>query len=125
MPPVRTKRDPRTKEDFLDRMLRYDFDGDIRNLGGTTASIVRIGANALRLTFPDSGVVFDLTVHRPREENKQAAAVREAVSAGQRAQEPASFAQDADEEPAPVDETPRRRKGRQPAANAERRQAAN
>lgn len=61
------KRDPRTKEEFLDRMLSFDFDGDIRHLGVEAATIQRLGPNALRLKFPDSDQVFDLTVHKPRE----------------------------------------------------------
>lgn len=61
------KRDPRTKEELLDRMLSFDFDGDIRHLGVETASVVRSGPNRLLLSFPDSGVTFELTVHRPRE----------------------------------------------------------
>lgn len=61
------KRDPRTKEELLDRMLSYDFDGDIRHLGVEPATIQRTGANSLRLKFPDSDQVFDLTVHKPRE----------------------------------------------------------
>lgn len=59
--------DPKTKEDFLDRMLSFDFDGDIRHLGVEPATIQRLGPNALRLKFPDSDQVFDLTVHKPRE----------------------------------------------------------
>jgi hypothetical protein len=64
---ARMKRDPRTKEEFLDRILRFDFDGDVRNIGAEPATIVRTGANSLLLTFPDSGVTFELSVHRPRE----------------------------------------------------------
>lgn len=72
---ARVKRDPRTKEEVLNRMLSYDFDGDIRNLGEQPASIVRTGAHTLRLIFPASGTVFDVTIHRPREfaQNKRAA----------------------------------------------------
>lgn len=61
------KKDPKTKEQLLDRMLSFDFNGDIRHLGEETASIVRTGANKLELTFPASGVTFELEVHRPRE----------------------------------------------------------
>lgn len=68
------KRDPRTKEELLDRMLSYDFDGDIRHLGVEPASIVRVGPNTLRLSFPDSGTVFELSVHRPREFSQAARA---------------------------------------------------
>lgn len=64
---ARPKRDPKTKEDILNRMLSYDFDGDIRHLGEEPAQITRTGAHTLRLTFPASGRVFDVSVHRPRE----------------------------------------------------------
>lgn len=64
---ARVKRDPKTKEQLLDRMLSYDFDGDIRHLGEEPATIVRQGPNSLLLTFPASGVTFELSVHRPRE----------------------------------------------------------
>lgn len=73
------KRDPRTKEELLDRMLSYDFDGDIRHLGVEPASIVRVSPNTLRLSFPESGTVFELEVHRPREFSQAARA-----SAGER-----------------------------------------
>lgn len=61
------KRDPKTKEQVLDRILSYDFDGDIRHLGEEPASITRTGPHTLRLTFPASGTTFDVTVRRPRE----------------------------------------------------------
>lgn len=64
---ARPKRDPKTKEDILNRMLSYDFDGDIRHLGEEPAQITRTGPHTLRLTFPASGRVFDVSVHRPRE----------------------------------------------------------
>lgn len=67
---ARVKRDPKTKEQLLDRMLSYDFDGDIRHLGEDTATIVRTGANTLLLSFPASGITFELEVHRPREFSK-------------------------------------------------------
>lgn len=63
----RSKRDPRTKEEVLNRMLSYDFNGDIRDLGVLPATIQRTGPHTLRLIFPDSGTVFDFSVHRPRE----------------------------------------------------------
>lgn len=65
---MRKQRDPRTKEDFLDRLLRYDFDGDIRNIGAEPARVERTAANTLRLTFPDTGTTYEISVHRPREE---------------------------------------------------------
>lgn len=69
---ARAKRDPRTKEEFLDRILRFDFDGDVRNIGAEPATIVRTGANSLLLTFPATGTTFELSIHRPREFSKAA-----------------------------------------------------
>jgi hypothetical protein len=65
----RTKRDPRTKEEVLDRMLSYDFDGDVRNVGAEQARLTRTAANKLLLTFPATGITYELEVHRPRAEN--------------------------------------------------------
>lgn len=62
----KTYNDPRTKEEFLDRLLRYDFDGDIRSIGAEPASLVRTGPNSLEISFPKSGKTYELTVHRPR-----------------------------------------------------------
>lgn len=61
-------RDPRTKEELLDRMLSFDFDGDIRHLGAEPALIKRAGANRLTLTFPNTGRTYELSVHIPRDE---------------------------------------------------------
>lgn len=62
-------RDPRTKEELLDRMLAYDFDGDIRHLGAEPASIIRTAANKLELVFPKSGRVYELVARLPRTRN--------------------------------------------------------
>lgn len=72
------KRDPRSKEELLDRMLSYDFDGDIRHLGAQPASIIRQGPNRLLLAFPDSGKTFELEVHIPRGESRSFAGRGEA-----------------------------------------------
>lgn len=58
--------DPRTKSDFLNRMMSFDFDGDIRHLGAESARLSRIRANAVRLVFPTSGKEFELVVRIPR-----------------------------------------------------------
>lgn len=110
------KKDPKTKEQLLDRMLSFDFDGDIRHLGEENATLVRTGANSLLLTFPASGVTFELSVHRPRE--------------FARAAEGRSFARDRDEEPSteglrqtqepPADPAPKRRRRRQPEEGEQR-----
>lgn len=70
MPKERQARSPRSKEELVNKMLSYDFDGDIRKLG-EGVSIVRTRPNQVRLSFPDSGRVFDLTVHMPREEQRR------------------------------------------------------
>lgn len=70
------KRDPRSKEELLDRMLSYDFDGDIRHLGAQPASIVRQGPNRLLLAFPDSGKTFELEVHIPRDAERRSFATQ-------------------------------------------------
>lgn len=63
------RNDPRTKEAVLDRMLSYDFDGDIRHLGVEPARLTRTARNRMLLTFPTSGITYELTVRRPRTEN--------------------------------------------------------
>lgn len=63
-------RDPRTKEELLDRMLSFDFDGDIRHLGKGEASLTRLAANRMLLSFKDSGKTFELSVHIPRGEDR-------------------------------------------------------
>lgn len=116
------KNDPRTKEQLLDRMMSFDFDGDIRHLGVEPASIVRVSPNTLRLTFPDSGVTYELSVHRPREFSQ----------AAQRAGESRSFARGDGEEPStrglrqtqepPAEEAPRPRKRRKDAGQPRQRE---
>ena len=63
--PNRTHRDPRTKEELLNKMLSYDFSGDVRELG-EGPQIERVAPHVARLVFPRSGKVYDLTVHKPR-----------------------------------------------------------
>lgn len=89
------KRDPRTKEELLDRMLSFDFDGDIRNLGAEPASISRQSPHVLLLTFPASNTVFELSIHRPREFAKAAAVRAEPRSFTSEDDEPAIVADDA------------------------------
>lgn len=61
--------DPRTKEDFLDRMMARDFSGDLADLAaGRKLGLERLKPHVIRLRFGDSGKVFDLTIHKPRSE---------------------------------------------------------
>lgn len=101
-------KDPKTKEQLLDRMLSFDFDGDIRHLGAETATIVRTGANRLELTFPASGVTFELEVHRPREFARAA----EGRSFTRRDEGSTEGLRQTHEPPA--EEAPKRRRRRQP-----------
>lgn len=110
---MRTRRDPRTKEDFLDRILRYDFDGDIRAIGSEPARIERTAANTLRLTFPATGTTYEISVHRPRDE-----APRSAAQAPRRAAEERSFSNDEEWSVSPEDTT-----GDRPARRSRRPQA--
>lgn len=60
-------RDPKTKEDLLDRMMRRDFSGDLADLAeNRNLQMERIRPHVIRLTFGASGKTFDLTVHKPR-----------------------------------------------------------
>lgn len=115
------KNDPKTKEQLLDRMLSFDFDGDIRHLGVETASIVRTGPNTILLSFPVSGITFELSVHRPREFSQVAA----------RKGESRSFASEPEDaptrrlqrvEPEPAAEAPKARKRRKDAGQPRRQQ---
>lgn len=67
-------RDPRTKEELLDRMMSFDFDGDIRNLGAEQATIVRTAPNRIELRFKDR--TYELQVRIPREEGQRPAESR-------------------------------------------------
>lgn len=60
-------RDPRTKEDILDRMTRIDFNGDLRTLGAEGVRLERIKRHVLRIVFA-GGAKYDLTIHKPRPE---------------------------------------------------------
>jgi hypothetical protein len=108
-------RDPRTKEELLDRMLSFDFDGDIRHLGVEQASLVRIAGNKLVLRFPHSGKEYELAVHIRREGS--------AADAAHRPGEPRSFAgeQAETEEQWQAAPEPVKKKGIRPAPRSEPR----
>lgn len=58
--------DPKTKEQFVDRILSYDFDGDFTSLGENQASIARLAANKFLLHFPATGQRYEIVVRKPR-----------------------------------------------------------
>lgn len=84
---MKNHRDPETKEALLDRLLMADYNGDIRQLGAAPATIKRIAPHMLRLEFPDTGTIYDLTVHRPRKPEKALARTREGRSFNRAADE--------------------------------------
>lgn len=60
-------KEPKTKEQFLNRMLMSDFSGDIRDLAADrNIQIKRASANVLDLTFLASGQHFQLVIRKPR-----------------------------------------------------------
>lgn len=65
---TRAVRSPRTKEELLNKMLSYDFDGDLRKLG-ENVRITRASANSLLLTFPDLDRAYEVCVRIPRGEH--------------------------------------------------------
>ena len=69
--PRKAHHDPRTKAALLDALISPTYDGNIRSLG-SGARVERPADNLLRLVFPTSGVVYDLEVHRPRQETAEA-----------------------------------------------------
>ena len=60
------RNDPRTKEQFVDRMLSYDFDGDFTDLGATRAKLRRISAHKFHVDFPATGQRYEIVVRKPR-----------------------------------------------------------
>jgi hypothetical protein len=89
MPPIRASRDPRTKEELLSKFLSFDYSGNIREIGEET-HVKRIAPNKVRLAFPRTGKVYDLTVHQPRNEGdyaprRKAPKIKEAQAAAPKA----------------------------------------
>lgn len=64
-------REPRTKEDVLNRMTSMDFDGNLKNLG-ENVQLKRIKRHVLQIFFGNSGQAFNLTVHKPRPDKPRA-----------------------------------------------------
>lgn len=61
----RRPKDPKTKEELLNRMLSYDFSGDLRDLG-FKAQIERVDRHMVRIIFPYTGKTYELVVRMPR-----------------------------------------------------------
>lgn len=76
MPYIR--REPRTKEELLDRMLAHDFDGDLKSVVGEGTSIVREAANKALIHTP-TGRSYEIVVRLPRSENRSFAPTDEGI----------------------------------------------
>lgn len=60
-------KDPQTKADLLDRMMRRDFTGDLADLAvDRNLRMEKIRPHRMRLHFGHSGKEYDLTVHKVR-----------------------------------------------------------
>lgn len=59
-------RDPQTKREVIDRMLSFDFTGDIRDIGEGKARLERVSPQSFLLTFP-SGRTYEFVVRIPRD----------------------------------------------------------
>lgn len=120
------KRDPKTKGEVVDRLLSFDFEGDIRQIGAEPARLERTGAQSFRVTFPASDRTYEFVVRIPRDEEKLE--TRRAGQGDNRTSEERSFSPapgspeagaDADQQPAaerPKRTYQRRVKPNQPGA---------
>lgn len=74
-------RAPRSKTEFMNRVLSYDFTGDLRDLFPGGVNLTRVASNSLMLTAKDNPETrFLLSVHIPRTE-EQLAVHRERLEA--------------------------------------------
>lgn len=58
--------DPRTKEDFVNRLLSFDFNGDFTDLGEDTAIVTRKASYAFTVKFPHTNQKYEVVVRKPR-----------------------------------------------------------
>ncbi len=81
------KRDPRTKEEIVNRILSLDFTGNLKDVfkDPELVKLQRLQPHIVRLVT-SSGEKFDLTIHKRRteESNKKLRAARAAKKAGKR-----------------------------------------
>ncbi len=60
-------KDPKTKADFIDRMMSREFSGDLKDLAvNNDLKYKRIRPNALALQFGASQQTFELVIRKPR-----------------------------------------------------------
>lgn len=65
-------REPKTKADFISRMMSFDFNGDIRSLFPAGCVLTRTGTNSIAITSLSTSKKWVLKVSLPRKEEVQA-----------------------------------------------------
>lgn len=79
-------KDPKTKADLMDRMMRRDFDGDFANLAvDRKLRMEKIRPHRTRLYFDHSGNSFDVTIHKVRPPSEATAKTPKRKSAAKKA----------------------------------------
>lgn len=58
--------DPKTKEDFVNRLLSYDFNGDFTDLGEEPATVTRVSPYRFAVKFKATGQNYEIVVRKPR-----------------------------------------------------------
>lgn len=109
------RRDPRTKEELLNRLLSYDFNGDLRHLGDGMATIVRTAKHKTLLRFTN-GQEFELVVRKPNESRRKQPAPEARKASPRIAAEPRTFSPTRDEDEWTIAPTARKRAGIRPDA---------
>lgn len=75
------RKDPTTKQNFLDRMMSRDFSGDLADLAvNRDLRYERVKPNVISLRFGDSGQTFEMVIRKPR--SPEALAAMRAKAAG-------------------------------------------
>lgn len=64
-------REPKTKADFISRMMSFDFNGDIRSLFPAGCVLTRTGTNSIAITSLSTSKKWVLKVSLPRKEDVQ------------------------------------------------------
>jgi NADH dehydrogenase/NADH:ubiquinone oxidoreductase subunit G len=64
MPSTIPNREPKTKAELLERILSHDFNGQWRDLSPSRATIERIASHTALIKLPESGLEFELTIHK-------------------------------------------------------------
>ena len=58
--------DPKTKEELVNRLLSYDFNGDFTELGNEPATVTRKASYSFLVKFPTTDQRYEVVVRKPR-----------------------------------------------------------